>query len=191
MTTNQPLSKKNEYNDLLILARTAIKYHLERKSFSVPPVYVRKFGHSGASFVTLTQDGELRGCVGSLVAYRSLYLDVIENAVHAAVHDSRFSPVQYAELEKIHIEVSILSQPTPLVYKNADDLLSKLDPSLGVIIEENGYHATFLPQVWEQVPDKREFLEHLCQKAGLSSDEWKTGKLNVKTYTVFAVEEKK
>ena len=121
-----------------------------------------------ACFVTLNLDGKLRGCIGSLVAYRNLLDDLIKNAKAAAFSDPRFSPLSKEEFEKIEFEISILTKPEPLDYKDFEDLKSKLIPNKhGVILQLDGRRATFLPQVWEQLPSFEEFMIHLCQKAGL------------------------
>lgn len=128
----------------------------------------------GACFVTLTMEGRLRGCIGSLAAHRPLAADLLENAVAAATHDPRFSPLKGSELADVRIEVSLLTPATPLEYRDGDDLLTKLQPGVdGVILTLDGHRATFLPQVWEQLPTPLEFLDHLCQKAGHAGDCWR------------------
>lgn len=127
---------------------------------------------NGACFVTLTINGKLRGCIGSLKAHRPLNLDVIENAKAAAFADDRFTPLTAKELSQVKIEISVLSQPINLNYQSPDDLINKLDPKMGVILSYNNFSATFLPQVWQDLPDKIEFLELLAKKAGLSKDDW-------------------
>jgi len=139
----------------------------------------------GASFVTLTVRGELRGCIGALEPYQSLVEDVREHAVAAALQDYRFPPVEARELEQIEIEVSRLTLPEPLEYTTADDLLCKLRPGVdGVILRDGFRRATFLPQVWEKVADKDEFLSHLCLKMGASPDLWRRKHLEVLVYQV-------
>lgn len=139
----------------------------------------------GASFVTLTEHGELRGCIGALEPYQSLAEDVREHAVAAALEDYRFPQVQENELAEIQIEVSRLTIPVPLDYKDAGDLLSKLRPSVdGVILRDGFRRATFLPQVWEKIPDSATFLENLCYKMGAGPDTWKHKHLDVLVYQV-------
>jgi hypothetical protein len=139
----------------------------------------------GASFVTLTVHGQLRGCIGALEPYQPLAEDVCEHAIAAALHDPRFPPVTPAELPRIHIEVSRLTHPRLLHYTDAADLLSKLNPGLdGVILREGYRRATFLPQVWAQLPEKETFLNHLCQKMGAPSDLWRKKHLEVEIYQV-------
>ncbi len=143
------------------------------------------FDQPRATFVTLTIDGQLRGCIGSLEAREPLLESVRHNAVNAAFHDPRFSPLSRAEFDKIDIEVSILTPSRPLNYKDDKDLTAKLRPHVdGVILRKGFAGATFLPQVWDQLPDVEDFLGHLCRKAGLSANTWKTDKLEVMTYQV-------
>ena len=126
---------------------------------------------SGATFVTLTRDGALRGCIGSLQAARPLGDDVAENAVAAAFRDPRFPPVSAAEWPSVHVEVSLLSTPKPLRFADEADLLAQLQVGEdGIILEADGRRATFLPQVWESIPDKRQFLREVARKAGLADD---------------------
>ena len=140
----------------------------------------------GSSFVTLTIDGQLRGCIGGLEARQSLAEDVRQHAVAAALEDPRFPPVTQDELNGIQIEVSRLTRPHPLEYKDAEDLLSKLRPHVdGVILRDGMYHrGTFLPQVWEEIPDPAEFLNNLCYKMGLSKNLWRNKHLDVLIYQV-------
>jgi AmmeMemoRadiSam system protein A len=126
----------------------------------------------GASFVTLTtKNGELRGCIGSLVAHRDLYEDIIYNAKSAAMKDTRFMPLSKDEFEDINIEVSLLSEPQLMEYSSKDDLKSKVNVGEdGIILKDKSYQSTFLPQVWEQLPSFELFFSHLCQKAGLDKN---------------------
>lgn len=124
-----------------------------------------------ASFVTINLDGKLRGCIGSLIAHRTLLSDLIHNAKAAAFADPRFSPLSKEEFDKISIEISLLTKPEVLEYSDFEDLKQKLIPyKHGVILELDGKRATFLPQVWEQLPSFNDFMVHLCQKAGLQAD---------------------
>lgn len=142
------------------------------------------------TFVTLKEHGDLRGCIGSLAAIDSIVEGVKRNALHAAFEDSRFNPVGKEELGAIEVEVSILTEPSPLVYASAEELLSALQVGRdGVIIRKGMQGATFLPQVWEQLSDPRDFLSHLCRKAGLPADAWRSGTLEVFTYRVQYFEE--
>jgi AmmeMemoRadiSam system protein A len=177
---------------LLRLARHAISEVLgstSSDSLGSPPT--ARLQEPGAAFVTLhTRAGALRGCIGSLVARRGLLDDVRSNALAAAFEDPRFPPLDATELGDIVVEVSVLTQPEPLEYDSAEDLVQKLVPlTHGVIIERGWHRATFLPQVWEQLPQPEEFLGHLCYKAGLSAHAWRTGDLSVATYRVQEFEE--
>ena len=188
----------NEYSErekkmLLELARKSIEYFLERRELmrvdenKIP----EKLKEKGACFVTLEKNGMLRGCIGSLHAYEPLYLDVVKNAVAAAFYDTRFMPVSKDELKDIEIEISILTEPERVEYKDVEDLMKKIKPKKdGLIIKLGQRSATFLPQVWEQLPSKEDFLSHLCMKAGLSKDEWKKGRLEVYKYNVLSFKEK-
>lgn len=125
----------------------------------------------GASFVTLTKAGALRGCIGSLQAERALGADVAENALGAAFRDPRFPAMSAAEWPQCRVEVSLLSAPKPLRFADEQDLLAQIEAGRdGLIIEADGKRGTFLPQVWEDLPDKRVFLGHLVRKAGLPAD---------------------
>lgn len=127
----------------------------------------------GASFVTLTRRGELRGCIGSLLAERPLREDIESNALAAAFRDPRFPPVATHEYADIEVEVSVLSALEPIVFESETELLSALRPGEdGVLLEYRARRGTFLPQVWEQLPEPRAFLRHLKQKAGLHADFW-------------------
>lgn len=142
----------------------------------------------GASFVTLTQHDQLRGCIGSLQARRSLLADVKSNAVSAALHDPRFLPLNAPELAQTEVEVSVLSPMQALRFENEQHALDQLQPDTdGVALEYAHYRGTFLPQVWEQLPAKRDFLTQLKRKAGLPpgfwSDELKLYRYNVAKYT--------
>jgi AmmeMemoRadiSam system protein A len=149
-----------------------------------------RFNSSCGTFVTLTIGGQLRGCIGNLKSDESLVCGVRRNAINAALHAPRFSPLSPAELERVSIEVSILSEPQPLHYREASDLLQKLRPHVdGVILRKGTASATFLPQVWEQLSEPKDFLTHLCMKAGLAADAWQHPELEVSTYQVQYFEE--
>lgn len=141
-------------------------------------------------FVSLHKKRKLRGCIGNIAPVKTVFAGVVDNAKHAAFNDSRFSPLSYEELKDTRIEVSILTRPKIVDYTNAQDLIAKIRPDIdGVIIKKRHHSATFLPQVWKQLRDPKIFLKHLCQKAGLSSDEWKSGDLIVSTYQVQSFED--
>jgi AmmeMemoRadiSam system protein A len=143
------------------------------------------------TFVTLTIDKQLRGCIGQIVPTESIDVTVRDNAISSAVHDPRFPALSVDEFYRTVVEISILSKPVPLKYKDAKDLLDKIEHGKhGIIIKHEGHSATFLPQVWEEVKKKEDFLTHLCMKARLFPDEWRNGKLEVSTYTVDHFDEK-
>ena len=158
---------------LLELARQAIAEALGLDPGRSPRAPEPWLQAPGAVFVTLTQHGELRGCIGSLEAHRSLLEDLRANARAAAFSDPRFAPLEAEELVRTRVEVSILSPPEPLPVRDEADLLAQLRPGIDGLILECGWHrATFLPQVWEQLPERRQFLAQLKRKAGLAPDFW-------------------
>lgn len=159
--------------ELLKLARETIKAKLEGKKLEVSEEVKEKFSKEQACFVTLTKRGNLRGCIGSLEPRQELWKDVMANSINAGFHDPRFPPVEKDELKDIKIEVSVLSVPEKLDYKNEKELLKKINKNMGIILKKGVASATFLPQVWEELSDKIEFLEHLSMKAGLKREEWK------------------
>jgi len=148
------------------------------------------FQSKHGTFVTLKLKGQLRGCIGSLTSFESLSNGVKKNARNAAFHDPRFPPLTSRELDRVQIEISILTEPKPLAYNEGSELITKLQAGEdGVIIRKGYASATFLPQVWEQLPQHENFLSQLCMKAGLSSDAWQKGNLEVLTYQVQYFEE--
>jgi AmmeMemoRadiSam system protein B/AmmeMemoRadiSam system protein A len=165
---------KRDYDDghgrtLLGLARSAVGEALGHGSVAVPDdPWLRE---RRATFVTLTQEGRLRGCIGSLQPMRPLGEDVVANAANAALADRRFSPLSAGELPTIEMEVSLLSVPTLVQFADADGLLAQLRPGLdGVILAADGRRGTYLPQVWESLPDPVRFLASLKEKAGIPAD---------------------
>lgn len=183
--TVQTLSD-DDRNSLLKLARSAITAELVGGTEVIRPAkpsaaLQKKCG----CFVTLHKNKALRGCIGTIEAARSLLAGVEDNARNSAFKDPRFPPLEADELLAVDIEISVLSVPIALEYNDADDLLKKIQPGVhGVIISRAWHSATFLPQVWEQLPDTKPFLEHLCLKAGLETNCWTAGDLTVKVYTV-------
>ncbi len=130
----------------------------------------------GACFVTLTRQGELRGCIGTLEAHRPLLDDLKSNAVSAAFRDPRFSPLRAHELDEIRVEVSLLSAPEAMTFRDEADALRQLRPGRdGVIFQYGRFYSTFLPQVWEQLPEPETFMAHLKHKAGLPPKFWTDG----------------
>ena len=143
------------------------------------------FSHKQGVFVTLEIDGQLRGCMGSLTPDGTVRKEVITNALNAAFNDPRFPGLTTAEFNLVDLSLSILSNPEPLSFKTPEELVKKLVPAKdGVVVQKGGARATFLPQVWDQLPGVSDFLAHLCTKAGLASDEWTRPGLEVKTYRV-------
>jgi AmmeMemoRadiSam system protein A len=176
-----------EKKTLLHLARQALEDGVRGKRLEPldPGTLTPLLRAEGAAFVTLTVHGDLRGCIGALEPYQSLAEDVREHAVAAALEDYRFRPVQENELQSIEIEVSRLTVPVPLEYRDADDLLALLHPGLdGVVLRDGFRRATFLPQVWEKIPEPVEFLANLCYKMGASPDLWHRKHLDVLIYHV-------
>ena len=192
---DSPHDFSQHQGDILIkLARQTISEKLGRFSEEVDPEALQDnaFQARRGTFVTLTIDGHLRGCIGSLEAAESVLEGVKRNALNAAFRDPRFPGLDEKELDKIDIEVSILTDPQPLEYRDSQDLLAKLRPHVdGVILRKGLASATFLPQVWEQLPQAETFLSHLCRKAGLAADAWKTSRLEIMTYQVQYFEEEK
>jgi AmmeMemoRadiSam system protein A len=178
----------DEQKILLRLARESVERAV--KGEELPPLDLStlppRLREDGASFVTLTLHGKLRGCIGSLEPYESLAEDVREHASGAALKDPRFPPVSEEELGGLEIEISRLTRPIPLDYRDANDLLSRLRPHVdGVILRaDHQRRATFLPQVWEKIPDPAEFLDNLCYKMGLEPDLWRRTHFEVLTYQV-------
>lgn len=149
-----------------------------------PAADVARLHLPGASFVTLTQNGALRGCIGTLEAYRTLLADIEANALAAAFHDPRFAPLRAAELDITEIEVSLLSAIEPIEFSSEREALQALRPGVdGVVLEYRHYRSTFLPQVWEQLPAPELFLAYLKNKAGLSADFW-AEELRLSIYSV-------
>ncbi len=179
---------ENERRTLLTLARETITQAVRDQPLpTVPPEEMtERLQAPGASFVTLhTKAGALRGCIGSLAAYRPLVEDVQANALAAAFRDPRFPPVSERELAKLVVEVSVLSDPQPLAFDGPEDLVRKLRPGVDGVVLRRGWHrATFLPQVWEQLPVPEVFLSQLCYKAGLPLDAWKQPGIEVEVYQV-------
>ena len=157
-------------NVLLQIARDAIQSKFDGHYIDKEDLLERypELGEKGAVFVTLTEDDNLRGCIGSIVAHTTLLEDVIHNAKSAAFDDPRFMSLSESEMKKIKLEVSLLTPPEKVDYADTEDLKKKITQDKdGVILKLNGYQATFLPQVWEDLVDFELFFAHLCQKAGL------------------------
>jgi AmmeMemoRadiSam system protein A len=176
-----------EQRALLELARQALEAGVRGKK--LPPLDLGSLSpclrEPGASFVTLTINGKLRGCIGALEPCQPLAEDVREHAVAAALQDYRFPNVQPEELPQIELEVSRLTSPVPLEYSTPEDLLSKLRPGIdGVVLRDGSRRATLLPQVWEKLPEPANFLDNLCYKMGAAPDLWRKKHLDVLVYQV-------
>lgn len=158
---------------LLALAARSIRHGLTHNEplpldvASVDPAWMAE----RASFVTLDKAGALRGCIGSILPYRPLALDVVTNAFAAAFHDPRFEPVTASELATLGVAISLLSPLAPIAVETEAALRAELRPHVdGLLIQAGGHRAVFLPQVWEQLPEAEIFLAHLKHKAGLGQD---------------------
>ena len=137
----------------------------------------------GGCFVTLHKHGALRGCIGTIEPMQSVVKSVEENAFNAAFKDPRFSPLDIRELPDIELEISLLTVPRKLTYKDPEDLKSQLKPGIhGVILSREWRRSTFLPQVWDQLPDTELFLRHLCEKAGMRGNCWRDPKTEIEVY---------
>lgn len=165
---------------LLALARQSIEQGLRSgKPLSINVKdYQPPLTDNAACFVTLTintlnHNRQLRGCIGSLEARRPLVRDICENAFASAFCDSRFAPLSASELEFIHIEISVLTPLQEIKFRSQDELLQQIEPFKdGLLLEEGHHRGTFLPLVWQQLPDKHAFISHLKQKAGLPANYW-------------------
>ncbi|SBT06343.1 AMMECR1 domain protein [Candidatus Accumulibacter aalborgensis] len=158
-------------NALLRIARNAIgeRFGIAAQAVATLP----ELAEPAATFVTLTQNGQLRGCIGSLEAHRPLGIDVAENALAAAFRDHRFQPLGEDEFPRTRVEVSLLTPAEPFPVASEADALARLRPGIdGLILSYERRRATFLPQVWESLPDPRHFMAQLKLKAGLPADFW-------------------
>lgn len=180
-----------ERRQLLDIARQSIEQGLHggqplRVSQDDLPPRLRK---TGGTFVTLRRHGELRGCIGTLEPYQPLAQDVAEHAFAAAFRDPRFPPLRADELDDLTIDIAILGPPEELVFEDEADLVRRLRPGVdGLILQEGARRGTFLPSVWEQLPEPAEFLRQLKRKAGLPADHW-SDTLRVWRYQVETVTE--
>jgi len=155
------------------LARAAIARELSIPFDEPVSIEADEMQEKVATFVTLQMHGKLRGCIGTLEAHRSLIEDVRANAVAAAFHDSRFEPLTAGELTHVQLEVSVLSVPEAMHAHSEAIVFSRLRPGIdGVVIKFGAHKATFLPQVWDQLPEPKDFMAHLKVKAGLAADFW-------------------
>ena len=170
---------------LLKLARSAITSELlgDRSSIVRPKDISPLLKEKRGCFVTLHKSGSLRGCIGTIEPTTSLISNVEENAINAAFRDPRFSPLGKDEINAIDIEISVLTVPREIKYRNREDLKKQIIPGVhGIILSLGFRRSTFLPQVWEQLPKKEDFLEHLCLKAGMSRSAWQEPHTRVEVY---------
>ena len=178
---------------LLRIAKSAILDNLDGNSRIDKENLTAKYpflAMQGAAFVTLHYDHDLRGCIGSIIAHRTLLEDIITNAKSAAFRDPRFSPLHVNELSHLDLEVSVLTPPQILEYEDFNDLALKIKPGIdGLILKHGNYQGTFLPQVWEQLPLAEEFLDHLSYKAGANPSIYDLHP-TIYTYQVDAIEER-
>lgn len=182
----------DQRRQLLALARQAL--HKAASSGRIQPVTTKNLPPALATprgcFVTLTKNGALRGCIGNLRPGEPLAAAVVSNTRSAALEDPRFSPVSVSEVDEIEIEISVLTEPHPIVFSSPDDLLAKLQPGRdGVVLQIGRHAATYLPQVWEDLPDKRAFLDSLSRKAGCPASAWQGNEVKVFIYRVEAFRE--
>jgi len=182
----------HEQQTLLKEARAAIAHEVQGREEievdldNVPQALCRP----GACFVTLTKGGELRGCVGSIEAQQPLIIEVRKRAVGAAVQDFRFPPLRKEELQEIKIEISCVSPLRSISYHQTKELLDIIQPGKdGVVLSCGARKATFLPQVWEKIPDVEEFLARLCMKMGVDRNRWRERGMQVFLYRVDAFQE--
>jgi AmmeMemoRadiSam system protein A len=182
---------ENQQRTLLDIARRSIEFGLQNGR--ALPIQSADFDEvlrsRAASFVTLHERGELRGCIGALKAYQPLVADVAEHAYAAAFTDPRFPPVTEAELAQLEISISVLGEPEPMRFTSEADLLHQLRPGQdGLILEDGRHRGTFLPSVWESLPEPGDFWRHLKLKASLPVDHW-SDTLKVSRYTTFSFTE--
>ena len=190
-----PMEKPLDHSQGMALVRLARKtlagsLHIPWDEEEEPLLAEPIFGREQATFVTLTQRGQLRGCIGTLQPVSPLAESVRDNTFSAAFNDPRFAPVTQGEFDELHIEVSLLTSATPMDAKSPTEILMDLRVGLdGVILKKGGASSTFLPQVWTQLPNPEEFLSQLSLKAGLSKDAWKSPEAKLFTYQVQVFEE--
>jgi AmmeMemoRadiSam system protein A len=181
---NPPLLPE-EKSQLLAIARQAVEATAAGLAAAPldPSHWTPRLLEPGSSFVTLMKLGALRGCLGSLQASYPLAEDIQRHAVAVCRQDYRFPPVEAHEVADLQIELSVLSEPLPLVYASPEDLIGRLQPLRdGVVLRRGLRQATFLPRVWERLPDPVQFLDLLCQKADLPQGAWRTPQVEILTY---------
>lgn len=181
------MNKKSQQYLLALARQTLVDYYETGKKIklnegSLPDPALSK---NAATFVTLTKDDKLRGCVGSLIPKKKMYEDVINNALLAGFGDPRFPQLAREEIAEVKIEISILSKPEPFVNNSVESLLKEIIPwKDGLVLQQGLSQSTFLPDVWNELPTTQEFLEALSQKAGLDKDAWKSSDTEIFHYKV-------
>lgn len=177
-----------ERDTLLMIARESIERGLHGERTKVKPSdFNGVLADERASFVTLNQSGGLRGCIGTLEAHQPLVLDVSDNAFSAAFRDPRFPRLTLAELPQLTIHISVLTPATPMTFDSEANLIEQLQPGVdGLILTRGFQRGTFLPSVWESLPDARDFLQQLKRKAGLPVDFW-SDDIQVERYTTVSI----
>jgi AmmeMemoRadiSam system protein A len=188
MAANQTQNYSTEERRLLLkIARQGVQAAASRKS--LPALNLEELPEllrqPGACFITLHKNAQLRGCTGTLVAQLPLAQEVLQTAAQTAIHDHRFDPVRPEEEPELEIEISVLTPSRPLEVPDPSDLPNLIRPGIDGVTLRKGFHrATFLPQVWEQIPDPVEFLDRLCQKMGLPRRAWLEPGMEVDVYQV-------
>jgi AmmeMemoRadiSam system protein A len=175
---------REQRDALLAIARQSIDHGLSHgRPLPIDPGdYPAPLQALRATFVTLHENSQLRGCIGTLETHRALVEDVADNAFSAAFRDPRFAAVSATERDQMDLDISVLSPATPMQFDSEQDLLRQLRPGIdGLVLEDGPYRGTFLPSVWEQLPEPLDFLRQLKRKAGLSADHWSPG-LKVSRY---------
>ncbi len=176
---------------LLGVARASISHGLiHHEPLTVDPeAFADPLSRPGASFITLKIEGRLRGCIGRMEATRPLVCSVAQNAYAAAFDDPRFEPLTEPEYARINVHISVLGEPEPIIFENEVDLLGQLRPGVdGLVLESGRCRGTFLPAVWETLPEPKQFLDQLKVKAGLHPDAWPED-ATVQRYTCESIEE--
>jgi len=169
------------------ICKLIIRSEFDEKPMSI--IYPQVFDQPGACFVTIEKNGHLRGCIGSIVAYRALITDLVEHAKDAAFKDTRFSPVKEEELPDLKFSVSILTDPKKIVFENEDQLMEKIVPNEdGIIIRDGDLQAVYLPSVWAEIPDKKEFMKSLKLKAGMEENHFSDTFEAFKFHTIYIKE---
>ena len=169
------------------IAGKTIESYFNKKNFKLDTSTKKKYSGKKGCFVTIySSDGNLRGCIGCLFSDKPLWKSVQENSISSAFKDPRFFPLSKKELKDIKIEVSVLTTPKKLFFKNKGELLNKINKKMGLILKQGFNSATFLPQVWKQIPNKISFLEHLTEKAGLEKNSWQDSNTQLWFYQVYS-----